>query len=196
MNIGNVILQISGYEWTSRTNCLQPGDVHQHQPRSDASLGVETIAIGGSRMIRVKAGLAYTRATSARVRSRATMFRSCRAGPAALRCRGTSTDVPHTRHCRSLLQFASDGQRSANFQPTIPATTVVDIRIGGKIAGFFWSFAVQNVFDVLYFDYAIASAILPEPTARIRCPDAHSWRGRGCSSEYANKRRAAGPPGC
>ena len=36
-----------------------------------------------------------------------------------------------------------------------------------------------------------------ESTALIRCRAAPSWCGRGCSSEaYANKRRAAGPPGC
>ena len=47
---------------------------------------------------------------------------------------------------------------SANFQPTIPGTTVLDLRVGGEIDKFFWSVAVQNVFNTLYFDYAIASA--------------------------------------
>ena len=44
-----------------------------------------------------------------------------------------------------------------NLQPLIPAHTIVDVRIGGEIEKFFWSFAVQNLFDVDYFDYAIAS---------------------------------------
>jgi iron complex outermembrane receptor protein len=44
-----------------------------------------------------------------------------------------------------------------NLQPLIPAHTIVDLRIGGEIDKFFWSFAVQNLFDVEYFDYAIAS---------------------------------------
>jgi len=44
-----------------------------------------------------------------------------------------------------------------NLQPLIPANTTVDVRIGGEIEKFFWSFAVQNLFDVQYFDYAIAS---------------------------------------
>lgn len=44
-----------------------------------------------------------------------------------------------------------------NLQPLIPAHTIVDLRIGGEIEKFFWSFAVQNLFDVDYFDYAIAS---------------------------------------
>jgi iron complex outermembrane receptor protein len=46
----------------------------------------------------------------------------------------------------------------ANVQPLIPGRTLVDVRIGGEIDKFFWSFAVQNVFDVQYFEYAIASA--------------------------------------
>ncbi len=44
-----------------------------------------------------------------------------------------------------------------NLQPLIPAHTIVDVRVGGEIEKFFWSFAVQNLFDVDYFDYAIAS---------------------------------------
>jgi iron complex outermembrane receptor protein len=44
-----------------------------------------------------------------------------------------------------------------NVQPLIPAFTVVDLRIGGEIEKFFWSFAVQNVFDNHYYDYAVAS---------------------------------------
>jgi iron complex outermembrane receptor protein len=44
-----------------------------------------------------------------------------------------------------------------NLQPLIPAHTIVDVRIGGEIEKFFWSFAVQNLFNVDYFDYAIAS---------------------------------------
>ena len=45
----------------------------------------------------------------------------------------------------------------ANFQPLIPAHTTVDVRLGGEIEKFFWSVAVQNLFDVQYFDYAVAS---------------------------------------
>ncbi len=46
----------------------------------------------------------------------------------------------------------------ANVQPLIPAHAIVDVRLGGQIDHFFWSLAVQNLFDVQYFDYAIASA--------------------------------------
>ena len=52
---------------------------------------------------------------------------------------------------------------SANVQPLIPAHATVDMRIGGQIpiAGqrkdAFWSFTVQNLFNDMYYDYAIAS---------------------------------------
>ncbi|HEX3710745.1 MAG TPA: TonB-dependent receptor [Pseudolabrys sp.] len=46
----------------------------------------------------------------------------------------------------------------ANFQPLIPANATVDVKIGGQYDRFFWSAAVLNLFDVSYFDYAVASA--------------------------------------
>ena len=46
---------------------------------------------------------------------------------------------------------------SANVQPLIPGKTLVDMRIGGEYEKFFWSLAVQNVFNVNYFEYAVAS---------------------------------------
>jgi iron complex outermembrane receptor protein len=46
----------------------------------------------------------------------------------------------------------------ANFQPLIPAHATVDLRLGGEMKNLFWSVAVQNLFDVLYFDYAVASS--------------------------------------
>jgi iron complex outermembrane recepter protein len=44
-----------------------------------------------------------------------------------------------------------------NFQPLIPAHTLVDLRLGGEYKSLFWSFAIQNLFDLKYFDYAVAS---------------------------------------
>jgi len=46
----------------------------------------------------------------------------------------------------------------ANIQPQIPANATVDAKLGGEYGHFFWSATVQNLFDVKYFDYAIASA--------------------------------------
>jgi iron complex outermembrane receptor protein len=44
-----------------------------------------------------------------------------------------------------------------NLQPLIPAHTVVDVRLGGEVEKFYWSMSVQNLFNALYFDYAVAS---------------------------------------
>ena len=46
----------------------------------------------------------------------------------------------------------------ANFQPMIPAHTTADIRLGGEVKNFFWSVSVQNLFNVDYFNYAVASS--------------------------------------
>jgi iron complex outermembrane receptor protein len=46
----------------------------------------------------------------------------------------------------------------ANFQPMIPSHTTADIRLGGEVKNLFWSVAVQNLFNVQYFDYAVASS--------------------------------------
>lgn len=45
-----------------------------------------------------------------------------------------------------------------NFQPLIPANATVDLKISGEVDRFFWSFSVNNLFDVLTYDYGIASA--------------------------------------
>jgi iron complex outermembrane receptor protein len=49
----------------------------------------------------------------------------------------------------------------ANIQPLISANATVDVKLGGEIDRFFWSIAVQNLFNVSYFDYAIASGGSP-----------------------------------
>jgi iron complex outermembrane recepter protein len=46
-----------------------------------------------------------------------------------------------------------------NFQPLIPPHTLVDLRLGGEHRNLFWSIAIQNLFDVKYFDYAVASPV-------------------------------------
>lgn len=48
-----------------------------------------------------------------------------------------------------------------NAQPLIPANATVDMKLGGEYDRFFWSAAVLNVFNVNYFDYAIASGGSP-----------------------------------
>jgi iron complex outermembrane receptor protein len=45
-----------------------------------------------------------------------------------------------------------------NMQPLIPANATVDFKLSGEYQHFFWSLSVNNVFNALYYDYAIASA--------------------------------------
>ena len=44
-----------------------------------------------------------------------------------------------------------------NIQPLISDHTLVDLKLGGENEWAYWSIAVQNVFDVDYFDFGIAS---------------------------------------
>jgi iron complex outermembrane recepter protein len=48
-----------------------------------------------------------------------------------------------------------------NTQPLIPANATVDFKLSGTYDRYFWSLSVNNVFNVLYYDYAIASASTP-----------------------------------
>jgi iron complex outermembrane receptor protein len=45
----------------------------------------------------------------------------------------------------------------ANTQGLIPANATVDFKLSGEYDRFFWSLSVNNVFNVLYYDYAVAS---------------------------------------
>ncbi|WP_428249299.1 TonB-dependent receptor [Ferrovibrio sp.] len=46
-----------------------------------------------------------------------------------------------------------------NFQPQIPGTVLVDLRLSGRLEDRLrWSLAVQNLFDKNYYDYSVASA--------------------------------------
>ncbi|MPZ39735.1 MAG: TonB-dependent receptor plug domain-containing protein [Rhizobiales bacterium] len=122
--------------------------------------GVENIVTWRvSDVLRLKAGLAYTRAT----------FRE---GPFA------GNDVPLVSPWTGSVAVSWDIYRKylvldavarffsnrrmdndqRNVQPLIPGKAVLDLRIGGEIDKFFWSASVQNVFNTLYFEYAIASA--------------------------------------
>jgi iron complex outermembrane receptor protein len=61
----------------------------------------------------------------------------------------------------ATVRFWSDRRMDndqANVQPVIPANATVDLQLGGEYGRLTWSVAVQNLLDVDYFDYAIASA--------------------------------------
>jgi len=45
----------------------------------------------------------------------------------------------------------------ANMQPMIPGAVFVDLKLSGEIEKFFWSLALNNVFDRKTYDYGIAS---------------------------------------
>jgi iron complex outermembrane receptor protein len=45
----------------------------------------------------------------------------------------------------------------ANFQPLIQPHSTMDLRIGGEYDKYYWSFAVQNLFNIAYYDYGVAS---------------------------------------
>jgi iron complex outermembrane receptor protein len=65
-----------------------------------------------------------------------------------------------------------------NVQPMIPAHTLVDVRLGGEVDRFFWSLAVQNLFDVQYFDYAIASPFPFGAGSQLNTYNAYPQPGR------------------
>jgi iron complex outermembrane receptor protein len=48
-----------------------------------------------------------------------------------------------------------DGDEANRGDVMIPSYTVWDARLSGEINQFFWSVAVQNIFDKKYFDYGI-----------------------------------------
>lgn len=52
-------------------------------------------------------------------------------------------------------RFLDGNENNAAAVYFVPATTLVDLKIGGQIDAFFWSFAVQNVFDRQYYDYGV-----------------------------------------
>jgi iron complex outermembrane receptor protein len=121
--------------------------------------GTETIATWQvSNTVRLKGGLAYTRSVfnEGPFAGNDVPLVSRWSGSA-----GVSWDV-----YRKYLVFDTVARMfgprrmdndSANVQPLIPGKTIVDARIGGQYEKFFWSLSVQNVFNVNYFEYAIAS---------------------------------------
>ena len=46
----------------------------------------------------------------------------------------------------------------ANTQSRIPGNATADLKLSGQVDRFFWSLSVNNLFNALYYDYAIASS--------------------------------------
>ena len=160
---GAFTLQSSVYEmWLQDELFFSPATFTNINLDPTKRYGVENIATWqATETVRFKAGLAYTRS----------QFRE---GPFA------GNDVPlvspwtgsgavswdiYQRYLvfDAVARFYSsrfmDGDQG-NVQPKIPGQTIVDARIGGEYQKFFWSFSVQNIFDVKYFEYAVASAFV------------------------------------
>jgi iron complex outermembrane receptor protein len=58
----------------------------------------------------------------------------------------------------------------ANTQRRIPADATVDLKLSGAYDRFFWSVGVINLFNALYYDYAIASSFTPGRFAAYPLP--------------------------
>jgi iron complex outermembrane receptor protein len=49
----------------------------------------------------------------------------------------------------------------SNTQRLIPGDATIDLKLSGAVDHFYWSFAINNVLNALYYDYAIASTFTP-----------------------------------
>lgn len=118
-----------------------------------------TVGYRLSDSVRLKGGLAYTRA----------VFRDgVFAGQdVPLVARWTASGGVSWDIYRKWLTFDASvrylGPRrmandNANVQPLIPSRPFLDLRLGGEVDKFFWSVAFQNAFTNYYYDYAVASA--------------------------------------
>lgn len=52
-------------------------------------------------------------------------------------------------------RFLDGDEINANAVYFVPTTTLVDLKVGGQFDHFFWSAAVQNIFDRQYYDYGL-----------------------------------------
>jgi iron complex outermembrane receptor protein len=184
LNAGPLALQWSAYDMR-----LTDEIMFRYQPNFISSninldptrrYGHETIAsLRVNDSLRFKAGLTYTRA----------VFRE---GPDA------GNDVPLVSRWTGSAGLSWDiwqrylsfdgqvryvGERRMdndqhNLQPLIPAHTLVDVRIGGEVDRLFWSLAIQNLFNVGYFDYAIASPYPEGFLSRLNTYNAYPQPGR------------------
>jgi iron complex outermembrane receptor protein len=68
-----------------------------------------------------------------------------------------------------------------NTQPLIPANATVDFKLSGEYDRYFWSASVNNVFNALYYDYAIASAFTPDRFNAYPLPGRTFWVKAGAT---------------
>ena len=63
-----------------------------------------------------------------------------------------------------------DLDAAATATVTAAKTATVDLKLSGAVDHFFWSFTVNNLFDRLYYDYAVASSFIPLKYATYPLP--------------------------
>jgi iron complex outermembrane receptor protein len=71
---------------------------------------------------------------------------------------------------RAWSSRVMDNDQANTFYRRVPADATVDLKVSGAIDHFFWSFAVNNLFDRLYYDYATASSFVPLKYATYPLP--------------------------
>jgi iron complex outermembrane receptor protein len=89
--------------------------------------------------------------------------------------------VPKWLTFDTVVRYVGDRRMDndqTNLQPLIPAHATVDIRLGGEFDKFFWSAAIQNLFDADYFDYAIASPYPYGAGSQLNTYNAYPQPGR------------------
>ena len=81
-----------------------------------------------------------------------------------------------------------------NTPAPIPAMRTVDFKLSGAYEHFFWSLSVNNLFNALYYDYAIASTFTDRPLQRLSAagPNLH---GEGRRDVLIRRRRFGVVPG-
>jgi len=160
VKVGTVALQSSIYDMQLKDELFfSPATFTNTNLDPTHRYGIENIATWqASETLRIKAGLAYTRS----------VFRE---GPFAgndvpVVSRWTGSGAVSWNIDRQYLVLDAVARffgpkrmdnDSANLQVEIPGHVLVDVRLGGERDKFFWSLAVQNAFNVHYFDYAVSS---------------------------------------
>ena len=71
---------------------------------------------------------------------------------------------------RAWSSRVMDNDQANNFYRRVPGDATVDLKLSGAVDHFFWSFAVNNLFDRLYYDYAVASSFIPLKYATYPLP--------------------------
>ncbi len=128
---------------------------HRYGTETSASLGLTD-------SLRIRGSLAYTRAVfeDGPFRGKDVPLVSPLSGSAGLSWDIWQKYLTFDGTVRFWSARRMDNDQN-NTQSLIPANATLDLKLGGEIDRFFWSISVNNLFDVFYYDYAIASQFTP-----------------------------------